>query len=419
MTFPARNGPTRVGFAGLALTIAGAMLACIAAQTSQARAQDAAQYIDKSMPSPTGNAAPLNEKASTDTLDLGGLSGGMLKQVLSSPFEERKSLTTRGKHDSEIYRIVSPQVVLVLTDTGLGSGSYLGNNRVLTNLHVVRGATKVGILFKPKVDGDNPDIKTVHMAQVLKTDATVDLALLQFGDAPPAGLQPIALASEADIEVGADVHAIGHPIGESWTYTKGIISQYRKGYQWREKNDKEKIDIVHKANVIQTQTPISHGNSGGPLVTDDGKMIGVNSFGNTEGNNLNFAVSIIDVQKFLDTPIAQAPQPGKKACEVVKLYDGRELKNVAQLVQYDTNCDGNADLSLVKPDDASQAIYALIDSNFDGRPDIRVEDRNRDGRWDISYHDVDFDGIVDLVGFHPDGKITPTSFIKYSTDVKY
>jgi hypothetical protein len=44
---------------------------------------------------------------------------------------------------------------------------------------------------------------------------------------------------------------------------------------------------------------------------------------------------------------------------------------------------------------------ALIDSNFDGKIDIVVDDINRDGKWDISFHDVDFDGIIDLVGYHP------------------
>ena len=56
---------------------------------------------------------------------------------------------------------------------------------------------------------------------------------------------------------------------------------------------------------------------------------------------------------------------------------------------------------------------ALIDSNFDGKIDIVVDDINRDGNWDISFHDVDFDGIIDLVGYHPDGKITPSRYESY------
>ena len=57
----------------------------------------------------------------------------------------------------------------------------------------------------------------------------------------------------SEAQVGADVHAIGHPQGQTWTYTKGLISQVRPDYQWG----------PHKADVIQTQTPINPGNSGG------------------------------------------------------------------------------------------------------------------------------------------------------------
>jgi hypothetical protein len=236
--------------------------------------------------------------------------------------------------------------------------------------------------------------------------------LLQLST-PPQNLQPIKFASEADIQIGADVHAIGHPTGKAWTYTKGIISQYRKNFEW--KTDEGE----HKADVIQTQTPINPGNSGGPLITDDGKLVGVNSFKST-GEGLNFAISIVDVNTFLQiapTNIQQAKR--SETCQTIKMYDGRDSQNVARLVQYNTNCDGKADYSFVTPDDTSKPISAHIDSNFDGKTDISVEDRDRNGTWDISFHDVDFDGRIDLVGYHADGKLTPTRFVKYVAGSKY
>jgi hypothetical protein len=66
------------------------------------------------------------------------------------------------------------------------------------------------------------------------------------------------------------------------------------------------------------------------------------------------------------------------------------------------------------PDDKSKPRKALIDSNFDGNIDIVVDDNDRDGKWDISFHDVDFDGTIDLVGYHPDGKITPSRYETYA-----
>ena len=57
------------------------------------------------------------------------------------------------------------------------------------------------------------------------------------------------------------------------------------------------------------------------------------------------------------------------------------------------------------------------DSNFDGKIDIAVYDTDRDGKWDISFHDADFDGTIDLVGYHPDGEITPSSYETYKAYV--
>ena len=70
-------------------------------------------------------------------------------------------------------------------------------------------------------------------------------------------------------------------------------------------------------------------------------------------------------------------------------------------------------MSFLTLDDRNRPIQALIDSNYDGKIDIIVEDRDRDGRWDISFHDIDFDGTIDLVGHHPDGKIVAARFERY------
>ena len=225
-------------------------------------------------------------------------------------------------------------------------------------------------MFKPVSEGSKPSEADFEVADVTKVDPTRDLALLHIASVPQT-VRPIALGSEIDIQVGADVHAIGHPTGEAWTYTRGFISQYRKDYEWKTEGG------IHKASVIQTQTPINPGNSGGPLLSDDGKLIGVNAF-KASGEGLNFAVSITDVQMFLaktgNAVLANAPS----GCKPTKLYEGRDSQNIAQLVQYDTNCDGKPDYSFVSPDDALKPFFAHIDTNFDGRTDITVEDRNRD-----------------------------------------
>jgi hypothetical protein len=84
-------------------------------------------------------------------------------------------------------------------------------------------------------------------------------------------------------------------------------------------------------------------------------------------------------------------------------------------VNFDTNCDGKVDSSLVVPDKKTEPVKVMIDRNSDGNADIVVLDTNRDGKWDISFHDVDFDDITDLVGSHPpDGKLQASRYEKYA-----
>jgi hypothetical protein len=139
----------------------------------------------------------------------------------------------------------------------------------------------------------------------------------------------------------------------------------------------------------------------------------VNSF-KAEGEGLNFAVSVEEISTFVKSPSPSA-LPGQKAfqerfCEPARLFEGRNQAGDGDLVQIDSNCDGKADVSILVLDDKSEPIRAFIDSNFDDTIDIEVHDTNRDAKWDISFHDVDFDGSIDVVGYHPDGKLSPSRY---------
>jgi S1-C subfamily serine protease len=274
---------------------------------------------------------------------------------------------------------------------------------------VVGNAKEVGVLFKPLQDGDKLEAASIVRGIVVTADHVRDLALVKVSYVPPH-VRPLEFGLAKDIQVGADVHAIGHPNGEVWTYTKGIISQVRRDFEWGRQGS-----TLHRATVIQTQTPINAGNSGGPLLDDSGKLLGVNSFKAADAENLNFAISVEDVSTFLKTK----GQPNltirtERSCESRQLYEGRDPKNQAALVNFDTNCDGKVDSSLVVPDKKTKPVKVMIDRNSDGNADIVVLDTNRDGKWDISFHDVDFDDITDLVGSHPDGKLQASRYEKYA-----
>jgi Trypsin-like peptidase domain len=336
-----------------------------------------------------------------------------LSDIASRPSSDAGG-STRSAKDAQIYRAASPAVVLIATKDGLGSGTLLDTSgNILTNFHVVRGYETVGVVFKPSIEGKQPGADEVKRGQVIKYDEIADLAIVHASEVP-YGRTPVRLAESGEIAVGMDVHAIGHPTGEAWTYTTGVISQYRLGYEWKIEGDTFK----HKADIIQTQTPINPGNSGGPLLGDSGNLIGVNSF-KSGGEGLNFAVAVDEVRKFIarnGSRVAQTQQPKKsdRECVAKRLSEFRSERNDATVVSFDVFCTGKDTGELVTPDDRNQAIFLRIDRNGDGVADVKVFDLKRRGRWDISFWDEKYDGHWTLVGYHDDGGLKPTRFESYA-----
>lgn len=325
------------------------------------------------------------------------------------------SRVLRGAASIKIYRQASPAVVLVVTDDGIGSGSLLNTRGdIVTNWHVVAGYRHVGVVFKPVQEGIRITSKDLRRAKVVRIDEVSDLALLRV-DSVPQGVVPIELGDMSEAVVGADVHAIGHPTGEAWTYTMGVISQMRRDYQWTTESEK-----AHRANVIQTQTPINPGNSGGPLLGGDGRMVGVNSF-KSQGEALNFAVSVDEVRRFLssksDRVAAAAPSKQTRAaseeCEAKQLYSGLDEAKKYHRVGIDANCDGKVDVELQYPVDTSKPLVAVVDKNGDGNVDVMYVSDDREMNWILSFHDVDFDGKWDLVGHHKRGVLEASRFERY------
>ena len=330
-----------------------------------------------------------------------------LSKLTESPILEA-SASGRSAKDAQIYRTISPSVVMVVNKESMGSGSLLSTaGDILTNWHVVNGYSYVAIIFKPVVEGKAPTRDDTKLGRVVRYDEVADLALVRASEVP-AGRIPIRLGDPSEIAVGMDVHAIGHPVGQTWTYTSGIISQYRQGYGWQAQDD----PIQHKADVIQTQTPINPGNSGGPLLSDAGNLIGVNSFNRT-GEGLNYAVAVDEVQKFLARPdnrIAQQVPKSDKGCKLTELSRFRSKENDATVIAYDMFCTGKDNAEYVVPDDKTKAIFLRLDRNGDGNVDAVIFDFKRRGKWDLSFWDEKFQGYWTLVGYHDDGSLKPTRF---------
>ena len=141
-----------------------------------------------------------------------------------------------------------------------GSGFvYDKSGNIITNQHVVDGATSITVKFW--------NGKT-YKAHLVGSDSSTDLAVVHV-DAPSSLLHPLTLGDSSNVQVGDGVIAIGSPFGLEETVTSGIVSALHRT-----------MDAPNNYTIsdsIQTDAPINHGNSGGPLIDSAGRVIGVNA----------------------------------------------------------------------------------------------------------------------------------------------
>jgi S1-C subfamily serine protease len=142
----------------------------------------------------------------------------------------------------------------------LGSGFVIDRaGHIVTNYHVIAGATKVQVSFSSQDQ---------LAAQVVGTDKSTDLAVLKI-DTHSRALNPLPLGDSNVVKVGDPVYAIGNPFGLSRTLTAGLVSAVGRQIFTPSNQPVE--------NAIQTDAAINHGNSGGPLIDVLGRVIGVTS----------------------------------------------------------------------------------------------------------------------------------------------
>jgi putative serine protease PepD len=193
-----------------------------------------------------------------------------------------------------VYQRTHKGVVdLVVTQPGgtaEGSGwVYDTKGDIVTNEHVVSGATKITVTLWNGKD---------YAGHLVGSDSSTDLAVVRI-DAPPSLLTPIQVGNSDAVQVGSPVVAIGSPFGLSETVTSGIVSALGRS-----------IDAPNNftiANAIQTDAPINHGNSGGPLLNAAGQVIGVNAqiqsqSGGSEG--VGFAIPSNTVRSIVSQIVA-------------------------------------------------------------------------------------------------------------------
>ena len=193
-----------------------------------------------------------------------------------------------------ILNKVEPATVAIQASGRLGTGQGTGivisaDGEVLTNAHVVEGATTIRVTLLGQSQS--------RTATLVGADSFNDIALLQITGA--SGLPTADLGSSAAVKVGDDVVAVGNALGLRGdpTVTRGIVSALNRS-----------LDTL--TGLIQTDAAINPGNSGGPLANNKGQVIGINTaVAGRGGQNIGFAIPIDSARTILDQlRSGQAPQ---------------------------------------------------------------------------------------------------------------
>lgn len=246
----------------------------------------------------------------------GGVLGGA---IAGAPDNDTAASTTRVVQSdganpdwTQTAAAASPSVVSIQVASGQGSSEGSGvvldqEGRIATNNHVVASGAN-GQIQVTLSD------RQVYRAQIVGTDPSTDLAVIQLVD-PPKDLTPITFADSEQLDVGQPVMAIGNPLGLSETVTTGIVSATDRPVitQTEQQNPTASTGADQAAtNAIQTSAAINPGNSGGALVNANGELVGITSSiatvsgGSGQSGNIGigFAIPSNEVRSVTDQLVA-------------------------------------------------------------------------------------------------------------------
>jgi S1-C subfamily serine protease len=232
------------------------------------------------------------------------------------PSAASDSIDARSLIEQVERSVVVVQVTLE-KGSGIGSGFPLDDQgTIVTNYHVIEGAKSASIKFGAKT----ADIQGFFVYSPGK-----DIAILK-ANLGPEKIAPLKLALNKPAK-GESVFTFGAPLGFDSTVSNGIVSSLRKGTELQDIFKKmtgsdtyvEQQHYDLDAVWVQTTAPISGGNSGGPLVTLKGEVVGLNTWAMVRGQNMNFAISadhIKDLMKAAQSgvhPLAELPKPRERS----------------------------------------------------------------------------------------------------------
>jgi S1-C subfamily serine protease len=189
-----------------------------------------------------------------------------LQEVNEAVAESLASATPPPAYSARVYQVIQPSLVLIQAlgadedeDSGLGSGVVITEQGdILTSLHVVEKAAEIQLIF---ADG------TRSSAQVTTAQPEIDIAVLR-ADQPPEFLVPATLGNPNALRVGDEAFAVGNPFGLYGSMSAGVISGFDRSF--RVPDSEQRLE-----GLIQIDSAVNPGNSGGPLLNRSGHVVGI------------------------------------------------------------------------------------------------------------------------------------------------
>lgn len=218
------------------------------------------------------------------------------RKIYAPPMRFRGSLPAQGVYEASVLGVA----LIGFRNRNVGAGVVVSSSGdIVTNEHVVRdahtdhGESFVSVAFIKDPSDPQPSREKLMIGKVLRRDVAHDLAVIRLVDPLPATTRVIPLA-RVRAKVGDVVFAFGHPLNFLWSFDRGMVSQVRPEYVWKYEDRVER-----KATVIQTSAALNPGSSGGPLLNEEGNVVGVVAWGRQDGVGLNFAVSLQHIEEIL------------------------------------------------------------------------------------------------------------------------
>lgn len=285
-----------------------------------------------------------------------GLTVGLLLALVASV----------AQSDVNIYRQTLKSTAWVLAKnsdgTSSGAGVFIDKDKklVMTNAHVV-GDARNTVVFFPELEDGRPVVERDHYldnvrklgikGRVIAVDRKRDLALIQLAKLPKDA-KAIELAEEGATP-GEDVQSIGNAgtTEALWVYSSGTV---RAVYQKQFRTGAGE----HNFKVVETQSPINSGDSGGPVVNSKGQLVAISQAISTKARLVSYCVDITEVRTFLASPWKAAPLPVKNLLESAELeYTQHASSGHFQVEMGD--------------DDAKESVFITKDVEYYKRADVR------------------------------------------------